>query len=274
MALYLVFPYTYSQEKGGKRPGTIKIHVVVENSNGLSDTTVYKFSEKNERLVDNSHEFEHIEIRRGGDTIKEWKPRINREFIESQIEEVDSLIIQVIDKMREVKGKIKDTEEYQKAIDELNYFLEKSQTEFDSLRIRIKQSKDDFIPRQVHFYKGNGGERREVVIVKDQKIDEKKVVIEKTPKTKTVNIEKEVGKKPGDEERRVVIMQRGSGNRIVEINDLKIILNNGDFELIENSEKGEYQIITSDGKKFRIIVSEQSKRGADARQNNKGKIRR
>jgi hypothetical protein len=77
-------------------------------------------------------------------------------------------------------------------------------------------------------------------------------------KSKAMIVEKEDTNVKADKESKVIVMKKGSEGKIVEIDGMTLILKDGDAEIIENTENGEYKIISPDGRQIKIIVTETS----------------
>jgi hypothetical protein len=252
----LVFSFTYSFSQVKEKQNVTKVKIV-ENNTVVLDTAIYKESAGLEKELDELLKERDIVIIRSGEPGSHEKPQNERDFIVIKRKEIDSMMMQMQDKMQEFRIRMVESEEYQKLREEMKENWEKSRIEMDSLRLRIMRSFDDFTPPRIYFF-NKGDEKNKKIIIMESPEGKEEKVIEWSTKPKAMDVEKEDTNVKAEKESKVIIMKKGSEGKILEIDGMTLILKNGDVEIIENSENGEYKIISPDGRQIKIIVTETS----------------
>jgi hypothetical protein len=253
----LVFSFTYSFSQVKEKQNVAKVKIV-ENNQVILDTTIYNESAELENELDELLKESKIVILRKEEPGSQEQPITERDFIVIKRKEIDSMMMQMQDKMQEFRLRMVESEEYQKLREEMKENWEKGRIEMDSLRMRIMRSFDDFSPPRVYFYHEGDHENKKIIIMKSPEGKEEKVM-EWTTKPGNVVVEKEVTDGKVDKESKVIVMKKGGEGKIVEIDGMTLVLKNGDVEIIENTENGEYKIISPDGRQIKIIVTDTSK---------------
>lgn len=264
----LVFSFTYSFSQVKEKQNVTKVKIV-ENNEVVLDTTIYKESTELEKELDELLREREIMIISSGKPGSQEKSRTDKDFVVIKREEIDSMMMQMQDKMQEIRMKVMESEEYKKLREEMKENWEKSRIEMDSLRMRIMRSFDDFSPPRVYFYHEGDDENKKIIIMKSPEGKEEKVM-EWTTKSGNMVVEKEVTDGKVDKESKVIVMKKDDEGKIVEIDGVTLILKNGDVEIIENTENGEYKIISPDGRQIKIIVTDPSNE-EDTRKKRKSK---
>jgi hypothetical protein len=252
----LVFSFTYSFSQVKEKQNVTKVKIV-ENNEIVLDTAIYKESSELEKELDELLREREIMIISSGKPGSQEQSRTDRDFVVIKRKEIDSMMMQMQDKMQEFRIRMVESEEYQKLREEMKENWEKSRIEMDSLRMRIMRSFDDFTPPRIYFFNKGDEENKKIIIMESPDGKEEKV-IEWSTKPKAMIVEKEDTNVKADKESKVIVMKKGSEGKIVEIDGMTLILKDGDAEIIENTENGEYKIISPDGRQIKIIVTETS----------------
>jgi hypothetical protein len=252
----LVFSFTYSFSQVKEKQNVTKVKIV-ENNEIVLDTAIYKESSELEKELDELLREREIMIISSGKPGSQEQSRTDRDFVVIKRKEIDSMMMQMQDKMQEIRMKVMESEEYKKLREEMKENWEKSRIEMDSLRMRIMRSFDDFTPPRIYFFNKGDEESKKIIIMESPDGKEEKV-IEWSTKPKAMIVEKEDTNVKADKESKVIVMKKGSEGKIVEIDGMTLILKDGDAEIIENTENGEYKIISPDGRQIKIIVTETS----------------
>lgn len=265
----LVFSFTYSFSQVKEKQNVTKVKIV-ENNTLVLDTTIYKESAEMEKELDELLREREIMIISSGKPDSGEKSLTERDFIVIKRKEIDSMMMQMQDKMQEFRMKMMESEEYRKFREEMKENWEKSRIEMDSLRMRIMRSFDDFSPPRVYFFNEGDEEKKDIIIMRSPKNKEVEVM-EWSEKSGNKVAEKKLTDGKVDKESKVIVMKKGSDGKIIEIDEMTLILKNGDAELIENSENGEYKIISADGKLIKITVTDTSKKEEVSKKKGKSK---
>lgn len=153
----LVFSFTYSFSQVKEKQNVTKVKIV-ENNTVVLDTAIYKESAGLEKELDELLKERDIVIIRSGEQGSQEKSQNERDFIVIKRKEIDSMMMQMQDKMQEFRIRMVESEEYQKLREEMKENWEKSRIEMDSLRLRIMRSFDDFTPPQIFYFNKDDGE--------------------------------------------------------------------------------------------------------------------
>jgi hypothetical protein len=102
--------------------------------------------------------------------------RTDRDFVVIKRKEIDSMMMQMQDKMQEFRIRMVESEEYQKLREEMKENWEKSRIEMDSLRMRIMRSFDDFTPPRIYFFNKGDEENKKIIIMESPDGKEEKVI--------------------------------------------------------------------------------------------------
>ena len=253
----LVFSFTYSFSQVKEKQNVTKVKIV-ENNTLVLDTTIYKESAEMEKELDELLREREIMIISSGKSDSGEKSLTERDFVVIKRKEIDSMMMQLQDKMQEFRMKMMESEEYRKLREEMKENWEKSRIEMDSLRMRIMRSFDDFSPPRVYFFNEGNEEKKDIIIMRSPRNKEVEIM-EWSEKSGNKVVEKELTDGKAEKESKVIVMKKGDEGKILEIDGMTLVLKNGDVEIIENPENGEYKIISPDGRQIKIIVTDTSK---------------
>jgi hypothetical protein len=218
---FILLPVSMNSFTQEKKEQNVARVKIVENNQVIVDTTIYKNSPELEKELQELLKERDMIILRSGNPEEEGSVRLEKDIMVFRKNEIDSMMTEIQKNMKEFKIKLLESEEYANIREEVKANWEKSRIEMDSMRVRIMKSFEDFTPPQVFFF--DKGDEME----KDSK---------------------------------VIIMRKDGSDKVVELEDLTIILRNNDLEIIESDEKDEYQIKSSDGKVIRIVISEEEEK--------------
>lgn len=266
-ALVFSFTYSFSQVKEKQNMAKVKI---VENNQVVFDTNIYQGSAGLDKELDELLKERNFVILRSGDPGSQKQSRTERDFVVIKRNEIDSIMRQVQENIQEFRLKMLENEEYLKLREEMKENFEKSRIEMDSLRIRIVRFFDGFTPPRVYFFNEGEDKKKDIIIMRSSKGEEVEVV-EWTKNPKTSVVEKEFTDKKVEKDSKVINMKKGSEGKIVEIDGITLILKDGDTEIIENPENGEYKIISADGRVVKIIVPDSSIKEKGSKKKQKSK---
>lgn len=252
-----------AQEKTQQNVARIKI---VENNQVVIDTTIANSSPELDKELQELLKERDMVILRAGKSGTESPTWQDRDIFVFRRNDIDSMMIQLQQKMQEVRIQIADNEEFRKLKEEMRINWEEGRQELDSMRIRILKKYDSFSPPEVYFFKDDKPSR-EVVVIKKSKNDDPEAAEEKV--IERVIRKDMTEKEPGTRESKVIIMQKGEGN-IIDIDGIKIIIPDKEGMKIEKPDEGYYEFETKEGKTVIIKIKSDNKVETDS----SGKVKR
>jgi len=252
VALIALCGKVYAQEKNQQKVARVKI---IENNQVVIDTSIKNSSPELEKELQELLKERDMVILRAGKSDVESPTWHERDILVIRRDVIDSIMIQLQQKMQEVKIQITDNEEFRKLKEEMRMSWEKSKQELDSMRIRILKKFDTFSPPEVYFFKDDKPSR-EVVVIKKSKDDDTEAAEERVFERV---IRRDVNeKKQGTGESKVIVMQKGEGE-IIEIDGIKIIIPAKESMKIEKPDEDYYKIETKEGRTVIISIKEKNK---------------